>query len=113
MKYAKLEETAQSSFNIFSILRQESEEVALHSRFLTELLNPKGSHKCGNIFQILFMKMILGDNWKDGEPLFAQYEVSVGDLGRIDILLKGSQHIYVIENKIYAEDQPEQLQRYF
>lgn len=45
--YAKLEESENSSFNIFSILRHESEEVGLHSRFLAELLNPGGSHKCG------------------------------------------------------------------
>lgn len=111
--YEKLEEATQSSFNIFSILRQESEEVALHSRFLSELLDPNGSHKCGDIFQILFMKNVLANGWEDEGPLVVQYEVLMGSFGRIDILLKGNKHIYVIENKIYASDQPKQLERYF
>lgn len=113
MTYAKLEEATQSSFNIFSILRQESEEVALHSRFLAELLDPNGSHKCGDIFQKLFMKNVFDSNWEDEESLVVQYEISMGSFGRVDILLKGTKHVYVIENKIYADDQPKQLERYF
>ena len=31
-------------FNIFSILKMETDEVKTHSAFLAELLNPKGSH---------------------------------------------------------------------
>lgn len=34
-------------FNIFSILKMETDEVKTHSAFLAELLNPKGSHGQG------------------------------------------------------------------
>lgn len=41
LKYEKLQEVTESDFNVFSILRNESDEVALHSRFIGELLNPE------------------------------------------------------------------------
>ncbi len=45
-KYRKLKEMESNSsrFNIFSILRDSSDEVNLHSKFIYELLNPLGSH---------------------------------------------------------------------
>ena len=43
-------------FNIFSILKMETDEVKTHSAFLAELLNPKGSHGQGNIFIDEFVK---------------------------------------------------------
>ena len=42
------------TFNIFRILRAGHEEVMLHSRFLYELLIPKGSHGMGEVFLRLF-----------------------------------------------------------
>jgi hypothetical protein len=47
----------ESTFNIFQILRSGHEEVGLHSRFLYELLNPKGSHGMGDIFLRHFAEM--------------------------------------------------------
>ncbi|HEH9431069.1 TPA: PD-(D/E)XK nuclease family protein, partial [Aeromonas sobria] len=32
------------NFNLFSILNIERDEVGTHSRFIYELLNPKGAH---------------------------------------------------------------------
>ena len=43
-KYRHILQEPQYRFNIFSILRQEDDEVYLHSRFLAELLDPKGGH---------------------------------------------------------------------
>ncbi|MBO0201250.1 PD-(D/E)XK nuclease family protein, partial [Vibrio alginolyticus] len=62
LKYEKLNEVTESGFNIFSILRNESEEVALHSRFIGELLNPNGSHGQGRLFQQLFLQQLQGEN---------------------------------------------------
>lgn len=57
-KYEKVLQQAQQDFNIFSILRSESDEVYLHSQFLAELLNPKGSHNQGDILLGLFLQQV-------------------------------------------------------
>lgn len=43
-KYREIMQCTGESFNIFSILQLESDEVHLHSRLLAELLNPKVAH---------------------------------------------------------------------
>lgn len=52
-----------NEFNIFSILRNEGEEVGLHSRFIYELLNPEGVHYKVDIFLSKFLEYI--DNAND------------------------------------------------
>lgn len=115
-KYDKIEEINGSKFNVFSLLKLETDEVRTHSRIIAELLNPQGSHSQGAIFLQLFLKEILKeqldqldtlDNFKIG------IEKPIGDLGRIDIYLKSKELTIVIENKIYAPDQENQLFRYY
>ncbi len=118
---------SRSAFNIFNILRKSTEEVKLHSRFLSELLNPKGSHGTV-IFQKLFIEEVINKNigledkdsqWKREKITNIQkyfncnYEVALNGYGRIDILLENDEKIIVIENKIEAQDQKNQLQRYY
>ena len=53
------------NFNIFNILDVSSKEVKLHSNFLAEMLNPKGSHMQGDTFLKLFLKGIEKEiKWK-------------------------------------------------
>lgn len=112
LKYEKLNEVTESGFNIFSILRNESEEVALHSRFIGELLNPNGSHGQGRLFQQLFLQQLQGENTFFKGQFSIDIECHMGKYGRIDLLLLGEKDVIVIENKINADDQPNQLQRY-
>ena len=63
-KYEKVLQQAQQDFNIFSILRNEPDEVNLHSQFLAELLNPKGSHNQGTILLEAFLKQVDLPNFK-------------------------------------------------
>lgn len=107
-------------FNIFSVLDREHYEVKTHSRFLAEMLNPKGAHSRGAAFLRLFFDM-LQENFPQKFPEitdddFEYFDVSAeadaGDLGRIDILLENREKCIVIENKIYAGDQEQQLDRY-
>ncbi|MDA8031236.1 MAG: PD-(D/E)XK nuclease family protein [Pirellulales bacterium] len=109
-------------FNIFSVLGREYDEVQTHSRFLAELLNPKGSHLRGTVFLRLFFGMLRKKNFPqklpeimDGELKFfdVSAEAGTGDLGRIDILIENREKCIVIENKIYAGDQERQLGRYY
>lgn len=100
-------------FNIFSILRNEGDEVNLHSKFITELLSNK---KYGKVF----LKLFLEANELDIENII-EYNVTqeyyAGKMGRIDIVLEietsSGKKIIAIENKIYAGDQNKQLERYF
>lgn len=123
-KYKALENAQASAFNVFTILRDKSEEVGLHSRFLAELLDTKGSHQ-RNVFQKLFIQHVINntlgtgdDDWQrecipENEIFSCKYEIGVGEKGRIDICLRSNNYVIVIENKIYAEDQKNQLERYF
>lgn len=103
-------------FNVFNILGLESKEVRLHSALLAELLRPNGMSGVGNAFQKAFFAILgLPDNYiVDGR---VSVELSIGTItdserGRIDIIMEDGNHAIIIENKIYAQDQPAQLLKY-
>lgn len=101
-------------FNIFDVLGIDSDELS-HSDVIAELLNPKGTHGQGNAFLELFLKTLQPDFTFDADhaSVTVAREVSVGKDGRIDILITNDmKQAIIIENKIYAPDQPEQLRRY-
>ena len=47
-------------FNVFNVLGVSTDEVRTHSRFIAELLNPQGSHGCGDEFLKAFIEIIPG-----------------------------------------------------
>ncbi len=96
-----------NDFNVFSALLSISDEVRLHSRFIYYLLNPDGPHGQGTLFLELFLKEIGFPNEFDITSVKVYKEYQFIDLYITD----GSYHI-IIENKIYAADQKEQIQRY-
>lgn len=122
--YEKHTELSGEKFNVFSIMGMESDEVRTHSAILGELLNPNGSHSLGSKPLELFMNQILQkDNFLtfDCESLICQKEIYIGRInedksegGRVDLIIfdKFGCKI-VIENKIYAPEQKNQLSRYY
>ncbi|MFT7680902.1 MAG: hypothetical protein ACI935_000335 [Moritella dasanensis] len=90
-------------FNLFSVLRSESDEVRLHSRFLGEILNPAGTHGHKDKFLRLFLKQLDIDV---EEPETAQVHI---EYCNIDLLIRCGSKAIIIENKIYAGDQDKQL----
>ncbi|OLQ74867.1 hypothetical protein BIT28_12970 [Photobacterium proteolyticum] len=101
--------TRKPEYNLFCVLRSESDEVRLHSRFLSDLLNPKGSHNHHNAFLKLFLK-----HFKENFQLDLTQEVTVdNEYKNIDILIRNGKTAIVIENKIYASDQEKQLSNYY
>lgn len=118
-KYEKQAQLSGENFNIFRILNLTTNEVRTHSAFIGELLNPKGSHGQNDSFLRHFLKTvgIVGFDTSDAEVEiekftgYINWEVTEG--GYLDIIItnKKSQCI-IIENKIYAGDQLNQLQRY-
>ncbi|WP_045409770.1 PD-(D/E)XK nuclease family protein, partial [Vibrio jasicida] len=112
LKYEKLQEINESNFNVFSILRKENDEVALHSRFIGELLNPKGTHNQASTFLHLFISSLNNKIQLDNANFSLSIERSFGNFGRIDLVLTSENDVIVIENKIHAIDQTKQLERY-
>lgn len=100
-------------YNIFSVLGLETNEVRTHSAFLASLLDPDGNHGVGSAFLDAFVReMNLGDLQLDTTNSQVNVEHDTTD-GRIDILISDhNKKAIIIENKIYAGDQPEQLKRY-
>ena len=123
-KYDEIAKVTGENFNIFSILHLESDEVRLHSRLIGELLNPKGSHNQNELFLKLFVASIgLEKQYSDEQLKSAKVfiEENIGLIsddysegGRIDLVVKfPNNNEIVIENKIWAGDQYNQLGRYF
>ena len=107
-------------FNIFHILRIGHLEVKTHSPILGDLLNPKGSHGQGAAFLRLFLDQF-GIKGFDAESPTAKVDLEyhIGEVtersgGRIDIVVTdGRGRRLFIENKIYASDQENQMERYW
>lgn len=140
-KYQMLAET-EEKFNIFQALHKMHDERRLHSRFISVLLQPKGTHGFGSQFLKLFLEefqkpyegeasQIEDHEINDPRPndgfLYFQYtddcivfpkEFDKKEHENIDILIIDSkqQQCIIIENKIYAGDSNggggNQLQRY-
>lgn len=118
------------AFNIFTILKKGHEEVNLHSQFIGHLLNPDESHKKGNEFLKAFLKIcgetIISNKALDlfnSEKAKIEIEKSIGIIdenykkgGQIDLILSDqtqNNNQIIIENKIFALDQRNQLLRYY
>ena len=112
-------EVAGEFFNIFSILNVERDEVHTHSAMLSELLNPKGSHGQGDAFLKLFLKDVVHKEGLNTQAAEILTEFSIGSIsedetsgGRIDLAIQFPDYLILIENKIDAGDQANQLLRY-
>lgn len=105
-KYEEREKN-EDNFNMFTILRKESDEVYLHSRFLSALLDPNGPHKLGKLFLNSFLDRIGSDFDYDEKSLEVypnnqnRSEYKEIDICFIDRVAKNA---VMIENKIYHED---------
>lgn len=109
-------------YNIFNIIGKASDEVNIHTKFLANLLNPKGDHGCGTDFLKLFLEQVkvnIGKNNLTNTKVHYEYDIGpitedYNNGGRLDILIEISKDFaIIIENKIYADDQEKQLLRYY
>lgn len=107
-------------YNVFDVLNLSTDEVRLHSAFIADLLNPKGKHGLGAKPLKSFTK-ILGQDFEDealrSSEVYREFVIGTKSQdqtsgGTIDILLNIGGYQIIIENKIYAADQPRQLLRY-
>jgi hypothetical protein len=136
-KYDEIAKITGENFNIFSVIKMESKEVRTHSAFIGELLNPKGTHGLKDEPLKIFVDM-LNSKFKeadtidvdakskeekfkiDKESAITTVEKYIGftnedktEGGRIDIIVEDKdKNAIIIENKIYAIEQTNQLIRY-
>lgn len=109
-------------FNIFTCLRSMTDEVELHSRFISSIVDPHGYHGLGykpldNLINILGLKssFIYNENSVKVFPNASNWS----EHRDIDILIidHNTKHAIIIENKINAEDSNHpnegQLEKYF
>ena len=114
------------NFNLFKDLGMISDEVRLHSSIIATLLNPRGSHGQKDKYLKAFIEMLCGLEKKmskdfldtGNKKVSVQVEKNIGPLtkdkgGRIDLYITDTNHQIIIENKIYAGDQPLQMKRYW
>lgn len=105
-------------FNVFSVLGLYSQEVQLHSRIMAELLNIHGDHGMKDAFLNALIQVTgITDLGFNAMSCVTQTECYIGvktdtNGGRIDLLLTSDNKAIIIENKIYAGDQDNQLLRY-
>ncbi len=111
-KIEEIQKKAQNDYNILSITHKNSDEL-MHSKMLASLLDINGLHYQEDLFLKKFLTIVNIEDFNTKNAI-VKTEKSGNDIeeGRIDIYITdGNKHI-VIENKINAEDQKEQLKRY-
>ncbi len=103
--------------NIFQILKISKNEIR-HSNFLSWLLDPKGSHKLGDIFLKRFLREVFSSNrFKEVNPEDVEgMDLSKVEVRRewenIDLLIILDKVVVCVENKVYSQESDHQLKVY-
>ena len=118
---AAAERSEAPRFNLFHLFAIASDEVRTHSAMLAELLNPSGRHGQGSLFLEGFVAACRARDADfpalpaaAGTCLWLVETEKWTPLGNLDIVVSCPilRYRFVIENKIYATEQLNQLQRY-
>lgn len=113
--------TQAPQFNIFHLMGIARREEKTHSAFLAHLLNPKAAHGQGVLFLKAFLKMCAQAHPSfpsfDDNDLGIRWQVWIErsvPQGRLDIVVESAElgYLFVIENKVDANEQADQLRRY-
>ncbi|MCC8153654.1 MAG: PD-(D/E)XK nuclease family protein [Tannerellaceae bacterium] len=104
-KYEVLKE-AEEQFNIFTALYKQRDEVRLHSRFLSVLLSPTGSHKKKDLFLKKFLAKTGVNNLNPEHCVVYPDEWTKKEYKNMDILIIDytNRSAILTENKIDAHD---------
>lgn len=108
-----------NSFNLFNVLNIKTDEL-IHSSMIASLLDPHGEHGKDCLFLQKFLNIWDFGFALDTNTASVTTEYEIGPInssftrgGRIDILITDAyNHAIIIENKINAADQKNQLRRY-
>jgi hypothetical protein len=118
--YAELNKHRASAFNIINLLGLQYYE-STHSAIIADLLNPEGSHGQMHLFLEAFLEICNKTSPLFPKPSkdirqyfwFVEKEKSTS-FGRLDIVVSCPElkYMFVVENKIWAAEQQDQLERY-
>ncbi|MCV3375008.1 PD-(D/E)XK nuclease family protein [Campylobacter sp. IFREMER_LSEM_CL2151] len=107
-QFKEFKEKNKSNYNPLLKVLPAHDEVNLHSGILKSLLDPSENHEQGRLFLDLFLEKIGLKEWfekSDDVKVLKEYK-------NIDIYIhNGTKHI-ILENKIWAKDQHQQIARY-
>ena len=103
-------------FNVFRLCGVNHYET-MHSKILAEFLNPQGSHGQKTRFLDCFCKMLgLDGHFTQNTIVLTEVtgHINGESIGRFDILIedRSTLSVCLIENKIFAGEQTDQLERY-
>ena len=96
-------------YSLICSLLKASDEVRLHSRFISSMLNPEGLHYCGAMFLKAFLKQLPLD--LEGF-IQAENATVLREKNNIDLLIHDGSNYLIVENKLNASDQQYQITRY-
>lgn len=98
-----------NDYNVYEILKTY-DETTLHSGFIYSFLNPNGTHYQKSLFLKKFLEICQIDDFNyENAEVFKEYSLKNG---RLDIFITdGNKHI-ILENKICAVEQKNQIERY-
>jgi len=105
-----------NDYNLLTSVLRAGDEVRLHSRFIYSMINKEGEHYQSTLFLKLFIQDVLSHkNLPKIEcntlKVYKEWQGG-GENGGIDLFLTDGEYYFIIENKLYASDQPRQIARY-
>lgn len=120
-RYERIRKEKGENYNLFQVINMTSDETKVHSALISDLLNPHGRHQMDNVFLLSFIDRLNEQSHRKlsftYENVKVECEKYIGPKtdtsgGRLDIYITDGRNHIVIENKIYATDQENQLLRY-
>ena len=97
-----------NDFNPYLQMLSESDEVNLHSSLIYGFLDPKNNHYQGDVFLETFLECVGLKEWfgdSSNARVYKEYK-------NIDVYITNGERHIIVENKIWADDKPQQIQRY-
>ncbi|MFS7887162.1 PD-(D/E)XK nuclease family protein [Helicobacter pylori] len=100
-------------YNVFSALMSESDEVR-HSKILYSFLDPMGGHYQKDLFLKAFLKVCHLEKFgfNSADTKIVEKEVTTNGSKRMDLFLSDWFKHIILENKIYAGDNKNQISDY-
>jgi hypothetical protein len=107
-KQNKQRQRGLNNYNILTTVLSPWDEVRLHTRMLYSLLNPSGNHYQGSLFLEAFIEELNIENLNIDLSSCLVHKEYRG----IDLYITDEKKHIIIENKIHAHDQGNQIKRY-
>ncbi|WP_085616123.1 PD-(D/E)XK nuclease family protein [Thalassospira alkalitolerans] len=99
-----------NDYSLLNSVLRLNDEVRLHSRFIYSMINPLGDHYQNETFLREFLNLIQHLNIKNNIDISNANVLC--EWQNIDLLIHDNSYFLIIENKLRAKDQKNQISRY-